>query len=65
MAAKCTEQEKQVRIFCYSLGINYDKLTPEEFVTLIQILEKSKNLRSPYNKQGWSSPDKQGRNKHK
>ena len=56
MAAKGTEQEKQARIFCHSLGINYDKLTPEEFVSLIQILEKSKNLRSPYNKRGRSSP---------
>ena len=56
MAAKGTEDEKQARIFCHSLGIDYDKLTPEEFVTLIQILKKSKNLKSVYDKRGRSRP---------
>ena len=56
MAAKGTEEEKQACIFCHSLGIDYDKLTPEEFVTLIQILKKSKNLKSAYNKRGRSRP---------
>lgn len=56
MAAKGTEEEKQARIFCHSLGIDYDKLTPEEFVTLIQVLKKSKNLKSSYNKRGRSRP---------
>lgn len=65
MAAKGTEEEKQARIFCQSLGIDYDKLTPEEFVTLIQILKKSKNLKSVYNKRGRASPSRQNKKKRK
>ncbi len=47
-----SEQEKQACIFCAQLGINYDKLTREEFVTLIGILKKSKHIKSPYNQRG-------------
>lgn len=47
-----SEQEKKARVFCVQLGINYDKLTREEFVTLIGILEKSKHMKSPYNQRG-------------
>lgn len=65
IAAKGTEQEKQARVFCYGLGIDYDNLTPEEFVTLVGILEKSKNLKSPYNKRGKASPHQKGRKKRK
>lgn len=65
MAAKGTEEEKQARIFCQSLGIDYDKLTPEEFVTLIQILKKSKNLKSAYNKRGRTSPSRQNTKRRK
>lgn len=65
MAAKGTEEEKQARIFCHSLGIDYNKLTPEEFVTLIQVLKKSKNLKSTYNKRGRTSPSHQNKNRRK
>ena len=47
-----SEQEKKARVFCVQLGINYDKLTREEFVTLIGILKKSKHMKSPYNQRG-------------
>ena len=65
MAAKGTEQEKQAHILCHSLGIDYDKLTPEEFVTLVQILRKSKKLKSSYNQRGRSGSSQQRRNKRR
>ena len=37
-------QEKQAKVYLASLGIDYDALTKEEFVTLIGILQKSKKL---------------------
>jgi transcriptional regulator with XRE-family HTH domain len=37
-------QEKQARVYLASLGIDYDAITKEEFVTLIGILSKSKML---------------------
>ena len=45
MSFEGSPQEKQVRIFCNQLGIPYDKLTKEEFVTLIGILKKSKHMK--------------------
>ena len=45
-------QEKQVRILLSQLGIHYDTLTTDEFVTLMGILNKSKPLRSNASKRG-------------
>lgn len=45
-------QEKQVRILLSQLGIDYDALTKDEFVTLMGILDKSKLLRSNASKRG-------------
>ena len=50
--AQITEEEKQARLLLKSLGIDYDKLTPEEFVTMINILKKSTHLRSCNNQRG-------------
>ena len=47
-----TEEEKKARLFLATLGIDYDKLTPEEFVTQINILKKSEHLKSPNNQRG-------------
>ena len=47
-----SEQEKKARVFCVQLGINYDKLTREEFVTLIGILKKSEHMKGPYSQRG-------------
>jgi len=47
-----SEDEKKVRIFLVSLGIDYDKLTKDEFVTLIGILNKSRLLKSSYSQRG-------------
>ncbi|BAH42023.1 hypothetical protein BBR47_10460 [Brevibacillus brevis NBRC 100599] len=37
-------------MMCRQLGIDYTKLTPEEFQTLINILKKSKHLNIPKGK---------------
>ena len=38
-------QEKQARVYLAGLGIDYDAISKEEFVTLIGILQKSKRLK--------------------
>ena len=45
-------EEKQARLFLSQLGIDYDKLTQEEFVSLIGILKKSALLKSPIKHRG-------------
>ncbi len=37
-------------------GIDYDKLTKEQFVTLIEVLKLSKYLKSPINQRGKARP---------
>lgn len=51
-----TEEEKKARLFLATPGIDYDKLTPEEFVTQINILKKSEHLKSPNNQRGKAVP---------
>lgn len=45
-------EERQARVFCKNLGINYDKLSREEFVSLINILKKSSYMKGQPNKRG-------------
>ena len=45
-------QEKQARVLLTELGIDYDKLTREEFVTLIGILKKSSLMKRPIKQRG-------------
>lgn len=45
-----SDQERQAKIFCMQLWINYDRLTTEEFAALVSILKKSKMLKSPLSK---------------
>ena len=47
-----SDEEKNVRMYLNSLGIDYDSLTKEELVTQINILKKSKHLKSPYSQRG-------------
>lgn len=44
MSFEGSPQEKQAKVYLASLGIDYDALTKEEFITLIAILKKSKRL---------------------
>ena len=65
MHYKGSEQEKQVRVFCSQLGINYDSLTMEEFVTLIGILKKSEYMKSPYSQRGKARPPQANKKRKK
>ena len=47
-----SSEEKQIRSFLATFGIDYDKLTKEQFVSLIEILKLSKYLKSPSNQRG-------------
>ena len=47
--------EKQIRSFLATFGIDYDKLTKEQFVSLIEILKLSKYLKSPISQRGKTS----------
>ena len=42
-----SSEEKQIRSFLATFGIDYDKLSKEQFVSLIEILKQSKYLKSP------------------
>ena len=42
-----SDEEKRVVVFCRQLGIDYPKLTPEEFRVIIKVLRKSKLLTIP------------------
>ena len=52
MSYQGTKEEKQVRAYLATLGIDYDELTPEEVVTQINILKKSKRLKAPGKRRG-------------
>ena len=44
-----SSEEKKARSFLATLGIDYDKLSKEQFVSLIKLLKLSKYLKSPIN----------------
>ena len=63
-----SSEEKQIRALLATLGIDYDKLSKEQFVSLIEILKLSKYLKSPINQRGKAKPQLQhgkGRKKRK
>ena len=63
-----SSEDKQVRSFLATFGIDYDKLTKEQFVSLIEILKLSKYLKSPISQRGKARPQLQhgkGKRKHK
>ena len=51
-----SSEEKQIRSFLATFGIDYDLLSKEQFVTLIEILKLSKYLKSPVNQRGKARP---------
>lgn len=64
-----SSEEKEVRSFLATFGIDYDKLSKEQFVSLIEILKLSKYLKSPLNQRGKARPSMmphgKSRKKHK
>lgn len=51
-----SSKEKQVRALMATIGLDYDTLTKEEFVSIISGLKKSKYLKSPLNQRGKARP---------
>ena len=63
-----SSEEKQVRALMATIGLDYDTLTKEEFVSIISGLKKSKYLKSTINQRGKARPQLQhgkGRKKRK
>ena len=56
-----SSEKKQIRSFLTTFGIDYDKLTKEQFVSLIEVLKLSKYLKSPINQRGKARPQLQHR----
>ena len=57
MSYEGSPQEKQARVYLAGLGIDYDAITKEQFVTLMDILAKSKKLQiRQASRRGKSSP---------
>ena len=50
-----SSDEKKVRAFLATFGIDYDAITKEQFITLIEILRLSKYMKSPISQRGRSS----------
>ena len=51
-----SSEEKQIRSFLATFGIDYDKLTKEQFVSLIEVLKLSKHMKSPMSQRGKARP---------
>lgn len=47
-----SSEEKQIRAFMATIGLDYDTLMKEEFVSIISGLKKSKYLKSPISQRG-------------
>ena len=63
MSYEGSEDEKKARVFLAIMGIDYTKLTPEEFVVLINILKKSAHMKSLYSQRGKAPYQKHGKGK--
>ena len=51
-----SSEEKKIRALMATIGLDYDTLTKEEFVSIISGLKKSKYLKSPINQRGKARP---------
>lgn len=52
MEGKGSREEQSARTYLATFGIDYDRLTPEEFVVLIGILKKSRFAKNSINRRG-------------
>lgn len=52
MSFEGSTEEKKARFFLANLGIDYDAITKEQFVTVIEVLKLSKHMKSPMNRRG-------------
>ena len=51
-----SDAKKQARIFLTTFGIDYDAITKEQFINLIEVLKLSKHMKSPANQWGKAHP---------
>ena len=56
-----SSDEKKARAFLMTPGIDYDKLTKEQFVALIDILKLAKHMKSPISQRGKAKPHSHGK----
>ena len=47
-----SSEEKKIRAYLATLGIDYDALTKDEFISLVGILKKSQHMKSPISQRG-------------
>lgn len=52
MGFEGSSEEKKIRAYLATIGLDYDALTKEEFVSLIGILKKSKYMKNPISQRG-------------
>ena len=61
-----SSEEKKIRAYLATIGLDYDALTKEEFVSLIGILKKSKYMKNPISQRGKARPQlPRGKSKRK
>lgn len=66
MSYEGSADEKKARIFLAQYGIDYDAITMEQFVTLIEILKLSKHMKNPMSQRGKGGMTHgKGKRKHK
>ena len=51
-----SDAKKQARIYLTTLGIDYDAITKEQFVNLVDVLKLSKHMKSLTNQRGRARP---------
>lgn len=52
MSFEGSAEEKKARFFLANLGIDYDAISKEQFVTVIEVLKLSKHMNSPISRRG-------------
>ena len=52
MSFEGSTEEKKARFFLAKLGIDYDAITKDQFVTIIEVLKLSKHMKSPVSRRG-------------
>ena len=52
MSYEGSAEEKQARIYLANLGIDYDAITKDQFVNLMEVLKLSAHLKSPISRRG-------------
>lgn len=66
MSYEGSDDEKRARIFLAQFGIDYDAITMEQFVNLIEVLKLSKHMKSPLSQRGKANMTHgKGKRKHK